>query len=317
MAAAGYSSYLPLTESWADHPILVEGTEPPGDERTIFEYDLVTPGFFDAMGIELRQGRFLEDWDRENSPLVAVVNETAARMHFPNGEALGRRFSVGSGDQETWLTVVGVVEDVRHHHLTEEATPKFYIPFPQYPQPWPHGLNLVLRMSDIDWQTAAGMVREMINGMGVRGPLVEISPLEARVSQLVAGPRFNALVLTVFTSAALGLAVLGIYGLVAFGVAERRKEIGLKVALGAGNWRVQRETLWRGVRLTLIGIVFGFPLALGVGKIMASMLFGVAFYDPTVLMAAGLILTAASALACIVPSIRATGVDPVAALRIE
>jgi ABC-type antimicrobial peptide transport system permease subunit len=146
---------------------------------------------------------------------------------------------------------------------------------------------------------------------------VEISLLWDRVDRMVEGPRFNALLLAIFTVAALGLASLGVYGLVAFGVAERRKEIGLRLALGAEGGRVRRETLWRGLRLTLVGILLGLPLALAMGRVMASMLFGVGAYDPRTLGLVTVVLTGVSAAACVLPSYRASRVDPMESLRME
>jgi predicted permease len=317
VTAAGYTSFMPLSGGWNDLRARVEGTDLASDDLPVFEYDLATPGFFDAMGIALRRGRLLLETDREDSPWVAVVNETAARLHFPGGEALGRRFSVGSGDDSQWLTVVGVVEDVRHHGLTEVATPKFYVPFSQFPGPWPYGLNLVIRTEGVEPQVAAGSIRELIRGIATGKPLVEISLLEENVDRMVEGPRFNALLLAIFTVAALGLASLGVYGLVAFGVAQRRKEIGLRLALGAEGGRVQRETLLRGLRLTLLGIFLGLPLALAMGRVMSSMLFGVGAYDPRALGLVTVVLMGVSAAACALPSYRASRVDPMESLRME
>jgi putative ABC transport system permease protein len=317
VTAAGYTSFMPLSGGWNDLRVRVEGTDLASEDLPVFEYDLATPGFFDAMGIALRRGRLLQETDREDSPWVAVVNETAARLHFPGGEALGRRFTVGSGDDSQWLTVVGVVEDVRHHALTEVAAPKFYVPFSQFPEPWAYGLNLVVRTEGVEPQVAAGSIRELIRGMATDSPLVEISLLEESVDRMVEGPRFNALLLAIFTVAALGLASLGVYGLVAFGVAERRKEIGLRLALGAEGGRVQRETLWRGLRLTLLGILLGLPLALAMGRVMASMLFGVGAFDPRTLGLVAVVLTGVSAAACVLPSYRASRVDPMESLRME
>jgi predicted permease len=289
----------------------------PPEERPVFEYDLATPGFFEAMGIALRRGRLLGEEDGENAPLVAVVNETAARLHFPGGDPLGRRFAVSPEGDPLWLTVVGVVEDVKHHALTEAATPKFYAPFPQYPDGWQYRVNLVVRTSGVEPPAAAGRLREMVKEIAVGGPLVEISLLRARVDQRLQVPRFNALLLAIFTAAALGLASLGIYGLVAFGVAERRKEIGLRLALGAEGWRVQRETLWRGLRLTLVGIGLGVPLALAMGRVMASTLFGVVPSDPGILVLVTVLLMGVSATACFLPSRRASRIDPMVSLRME
>jgi putative ABC transport system permease protein len=317
VTAAGYTSFLPLTGGWNDLRARVEGNDLPYEELPIFEYDVATPGFFDAMGIALRQGRFLDEGDRKDALLVAVVNETAARLHFPEGEPLGRRFSVGSGEEPTWLTVVGVVEDVKHHSLREAATPKFYVPFTQFSEPWPYGLNLVVRTDGVEPQAAAGQLRAMIRGMATGNPLVEISLLRARVDQRLEVPRFNVLLLGIFTLGALGLASLGVYGLVAFGVVERRKEIGLRLALGADGWRVQREILWRGLRLTLVGILLGVPLALGMGRVMASTLFGVAPSDPRVFALVTLLLAGVSTTACLLPSRRASRIDPMVSLRLD
>jgi cell division protein FtsX len=209
------------------------------------------------------------------------------------------------------------VEDVRHHALTEVAAPKFYVPFSQFPEPWAYGLNLVVRTEGVEPQVAAGSIRELIRGMATDSPLVEISLLEESVDRMVEGPRFNALLLAIFTVAALGLASLGVYGLVAFGVAERRKEIGLRLALGAEGRRVQVETLWRGLRLTLLGILLGLPLALAMGRVMASMLFGVGAFDPRTLGLVAVVLTGVSAAACVLPSYRASRVDPMESLRME
>lgn len=319
VSAAGYASFLPLDGGWNDTGVLFEENPAPMEELPTLEYDLATPGFFDAMGIALRRGRLLEDGDREGTLKVAVINETAARLHFPDGVVLGRRLAPWASPDggPDWLTVVGVVEDVRHHHIAEPTTPKFYIPFSQFGESWPYGLNMVIRTAGPEIQGAQVMIREMIRDLGAGSPLVEISPLQAQVDRFVEGPRFNALLLGIFTSAALGLAALGLYGVVAFGVSERRKEIGLRMALGAHRGRIRRETLWRGIRLTLVGILTGIPLALVLGRVMANMLFGVGSYDSGVLAGVMAFLAGVSALACLLPSFRASRIDPMVSLRQE
>jgi putative ABC transport system permease protein len=315
VAAVGYTSSLPLTGAWSDRQIRVEGSPLPPEDLPVFEFDPVTPEFFGAMGMPLRHGRLLDETDREGTPLVAIVNETGARLHFPGGEALGKRINVGSEEEPTWLTVVGIVGDVRSHGLTDAARPKFYFPFAQYPGPWPYDLNLVARTRGVEELVAAERLRDVIKEVATGSPLVQISPLQTLLDEEVAGPRFNAVLLGVFTFAALALAALGVYGVVAFGVAERRREIGLRLALGATRQTVRLETLWQGLRPTLWGIVVGVPLALGIGRVMASMLFGVTTHDPLVLVLVTGVIAGASILACLVPSIRASRIDPMVSLR--
>jgi putative ABC transport system permease protein len=315
ITSAGYSTTLPLDGGWNDQLIRVEGDVSPNEELPTIEYDAITPGFLPAMGISLVQGRLLDRQDGEGTLPVVVINETAARLLFSEGQALGKRFSGPEPTGTDWVTVVGVVEDVRHHDLTTAATPKYYQPIAHFPWDLTWIPELVVRLQGRNLEESVGLFRSMIRELDGGNPLVTISPLQNRVDRLLEGPRLNAFVLAGFTLAALSLAALGLYAVIAFGVAERRKEIGLRMALGAGKGRVRVETLRRGLRLTLLGILAGIPLALGLGRVMASLLFGVGSYDPPVLAQVTVVLTVVSALACFIPSAKASRVDPMESLR--
>jgi predicted permease len=317
VVSVGFSTTLPLGDGWSDRLIRVEGDPSPVEELPVVEFDAVSPGFIPAMGISLLRGRLLEEGDARSGLRVAAVNETMARTLFPDGEAIGKRFSGPTPGDNDWIEVVGVVEDVRHHNLPSPATPKYYESF--MAQEWNRSWipSLVVRFRGEDGSAIGATLRELVKDTDGGNPLVSVAPLGDRVDQLLAGPRLNAFVLSTFTLAALSLASLGLYAIMAFGVAERRKEIGIRMALGAGAAGVRAETLGGGMRLTFLGILLGLPLALGLGRLMESLLFGVGSYDPSVLAQVALVLGLVASLACLIPSTRASRVDPMESLREE
>lgn len=317
VTSVGYSTTLPLGDGWSDRTIRVEGDSRPVEELPVIEFDGVSPGFVPAMGISLLQGRLLDEGDRMGTPGVAVINQTAARALFPDAAALGRRFSGPAADGTDWITVVGVVEDVLHHNLVTPATPKYYTPFAQ--NEWTRSWipSLVVRYQGREPGAMGSTVRSLIKELDGGNPLVQTTPLGSRVDRFLEGPRLNAFVLSGFTLAALLLAALGLYAILAFGVAERRKEIGIRMALGAGRGKVRLETLRGGMGLTLMGIVIGLPLALGLGRVMESLLFGVGSYDAPILGQVTLLLGGVAILACVIPSSKASRVNPMESLREE
>ena len=297
-----------------DHPSASTG------ERPTAAWQVVTPGYFSAIGMRLQRGRVLTPFDVENAPGAVVINETMARRYWPGVEAVGRRFRLRAGARPETVTVVGVTADVRQSALSEPPTPEMYLAHAQF-RIWGTGLalssmTLVLGSSGQNPGVPAG----------VRAALHELSPtLPAGAARTMAEVRATSLarprVLLELLAAAAALAVLtavvGLYAVVAHSVAQRTREFGVRSALGAQGRDLTRLVLRESAMLALAGLAVGGPVALAFVRILRSMLFGVASTDPTAFVTVLAGLAAVSMLAAYVPARHASAVDPAAAQRAE
>ena len=274
-------------------------------------FHLVTPDYFRTLRIQLLEGRDFADRDDQQSPLVAVVNETFARREFPGEDPIGKRFTTPQTPAP--LTIVGVVADAKHYTPTEPAAPQLYVAHYQVPLIFS---SLVARTRG-PALSVANDVRKAIWSVDKDQPVWSISALEDIVARTEGQWRFLALLLGVFAGVALLLAGVGIYGVTAYGVAQRTHEIGIRLALGASGERVLREVVGRGVRLTLAGAAIGVAAAVALARFASAVLFGVRPTDPAALAAAVVTLAAVSLAACYIPARRASRVDPVVALAEE
>jgi putative ABC transport system permease protein len=288
-----------------------------GDDQPAHFFE-ASPGYFRAMGIPLLKGRFFQDTDRVGGPPVVLVNETLARMYWPNENPIGRRIENLLGDPKggknpKWAEIVGVVGDSKHGSLDERPTAAFYLPVSQGP---PAEAFLVARVSG-DPGTLENEMRATVAQVDSALPLSAFISMTERVSDSVAAPRFRTLLLGVFAGLALILAAAGIYGVMSYNVASRVREIGIRMALGAAASDVVTMVLEQTIRLTLMGVAIGLAASWGLSRFLSSVLFGVAPHDPGTLIAVSALLCGVALFASYIPARRAARVDPLIALRHE
>ena len=309
--SAALAFYVPLSGSSPMCRYAVDGRPPaaPG-EVLVASFESVGPGYFRTMGIPLRAGRDFGARDSGQAPPVAVINETMARLHFPGENPIGRRLTITKGPP-TSREIVGIVGDVRHTHLSGEPTAEVYVPFRQ--QPW-SSMALVVRTSS-DPLGLAAAVRGQIRAIDPDQPVSDVKEMEAYLAASVSQPRFNALLLTVFSVLALFLAAVGIYGVMSYAVAQRTQEIGIRVALGARPRDVVALVVGRGMSLALAGLGAGLLGALALTRLMSNLLYGVGPTDPITFALIAILFSGVALLANYIPARRATRVDPIVALR--
>ena len=314
---AALISEIPMSGDALNHDFAIDGGPAlaPGDEPSVYSRS-VMGDYFGTMRIPLKAGRLLEESDRENTPRVGVVNEALARRYFPNSSPLGRRVRWARQQEVHWITIVGVVGDVRHFGLAGGDEPAVYTPYVQGDQDWKRWSELVVRGP----ATSAGLaetVRRKVRAVDPLLPIARVRWMNQVVDDSLTRQRFGAELLSIFAASALGLACVGIFGVMWSAVRRRRAEIGVRMALGAAPGRVVREILADGLRLIGLGIAIGLAAAFALTRLMTSMLVGVPPTDPATFTAVALMLAAAALLACWVPAVFAARTDPMAALRSE
>jgi putative ABC transport system permease protein len=276
-------------------------------------YDTVTNGYFATLGIPLTRGRLFGPEDTAAAPARVIVNEALVHRFFPSDDPLGKRVTFGSpGDKDTqWLTIVGVVADTRRGGVDRPVWAELYFPLTQSADP---RLTVLVRTAG-DPITVARAAQEQVWAVDPAQPIASIRTLDELVARAQANRRFTMLMLGAFAAAALLLAAVGIYGVIAYSTAQRTHEIGLRVALGASRADVLRMVLHDGVRIGALGTVIGLAVAALASRLLAGLLFGVSAHDPLTFVAlpAGLMLVAV--LASWIPARRALGVEPLRALR--
>jgi putative ABC transport system permease protein len=271
-----------------------------------------TPEYFETLRIPLVQGRQYDARDRAGSQPVAVINQALARRFWPGRSALGARITLDDpSDPESWRTVVGVVGDVRQARLSEQAYPQIYLPFAQSPS---RSMVLAVR-ADGDAASLVPAMRGSLAELDPDLPLTDIATLEERKAVSLARPRVNAAVIGAFALAALVLAAVGIYGVVAYGVVQRTRELGIRMALGAGRGTLLGMVIRQGMAPVLTGMLFGLAAALAGGPVLRSLLFDVDATDPLSFAAVILFLAGVALAAIYLPARRAARSDPMVALR--
>lgn len=305
-----YSSSLPLSGRNTDTGFRIIGQpEPAPGEGPVAWYRKVAPGYLEQMGIPLRQGRGITPDDRAGTPMVAVVNESFVQAYLQGASPLGQRFEAG----DTTTEIVGVAANVHHFGLRSEPPPAMYLAFRQFPDRFiefavegegdPHDLVPILR------ETAAGLDPDMA--------LFNVRTLEEAIASSYAGPRLTVILLGLFALLALVLVSVGLYGVLSYSVARRRREMGIRMALGAGSTAVRNMVVRHGLVLCGLGVAVGTLAALAGGRLIQSQLFGVEAWDPLTYGIVALLLLAVGTAAAWLPARRATRVDPVEALRME
>ncbi len=314
---AAATSVLPESGGFDTTSVAIEGREVAIGELPYWDRYMVTPDYFRALGIPLRRGRLLEQSDNEQAPLVALINETTARLYWPNQDPLGQRIRVPTFgvpfEKAPWRTVVGVVGDVRQYGLDAPRSSQFYVPHAQNPAGY---VTLVVRTATDPLALGPALRRE-VRAVDKDQPLTSIATMEEVLADSVAGRRFSMTLLGVFAAGALGLAAVGLYGVIAYSVAQRTQEIGIRMALGALPGDVLKLVIGQGMALVAIGVALGLAATLAVTRVLESLLFEVSARDPLTFALVPLGLAAVALAACYLPARRALRIDPLIALRYE
>jgi putative ABC transport system permease protein len=315
VTAAAFTSQLPLSGESDKYGVRFESSlngNPEGDGGT-FRY-AVSPGYFEAMGIPLRQGRLLDVHDMDGAPPVVLINESFAKLNFPGQDPIGQRMHIGPTDRP-WYTIVGVVGDVKQTSLAVSQSDGVYI---TPTQSWfaDKAMSLVVRTQS-DAAALAPAIRDAIWSIDRNQPIVRVATMDDLLAASAAERRFALILFEVFGIVALVLAAIGIYGVLSGNVTERRREIGVRLALGAQRREVLSLILRQGVKLTLNGVGLGLLAAWALTRLLTKLLYSVSATDPLIFGSVGCLLTVVALLACYLPARRATKVDPLEALRPE
>lgn len=317
VSSVGIVTRLPLMSALNNVTtfLTIEGRQVPAGERPEIDFRRASTGYFQTMGIPLLAGRLVTEQDVANNTGAVVINEAMAKRYWPGEDPVGKRISTATsnGQQTQWQTIVGVVGSVRHMGLDVEPRPEVYYHTNTNP---PSGPVVVVRTTS-DPQRLISLVRAKVRELDSQVPISNVNTMDQLVAQSVAQRRFGMFLVGVFAALALVLAVVGIYGVVSYSVAQRTQEIGVRMALGASASDVLQLVLKNGMSLALIGVGVGLAGAFGVTRLMVAMLFDVKPTDVATfaIVSVGLILVAL--LACYVPARRAMKVDPLVALRYE
>ena len=309
---------LPLSGHIGDWSITIEGKPTQPGENPNGDWQVVTPGYFETMGIRLAKGRTFTEQDRADAPLVAIINQTMADRYWPGEEVLGKRFSLGA-QQPAMVTIVGVTQAVRHEAVLETPRQEMYLVHSQFPrevQFAPRGMTLVIKTAS-DPRAMAGPVREIIRQIDPNLPVAEVRSLSQVTSDALSQPRFTALLLGIFAAVALVLAAVGIYGTISLLVAQRAHEIGIRMALGANRASILGMILSQGMGLAAAGVAAGLAAAALLTRVMERLIYGVGRLDPVTFGLVPLVLGAVALAACATPARRAAALDPVETLRRE
>jgi putative ABC transport system permease protein len=314
--AVGSVRVLPLARTIGDWSIKIEGRPYVAEENPNGDYQAVTPGYFQAMGLKLIRGRFLTEADRENTMPAVVINDTMAARYWPNEDAIGRQFMMGT-DDKPWLTIVGIVGTVRHNAVVEEPRAEMYVAHAQLPAhigSTPRGMTLVVR-TDGNPLAIAGQVRDAIRSIDRNLPVSDIRTMDDVAAAALSQPRFVTLLLALFAGTALTLAAIGIYGTISLLVSQRTQEMGIRLALGANRPAILKLVLGQGMVLTAIGLAIGIAGAVVLTRTLSGLVYGVGTLDPVTFLTVPAMLAVVAMLACFLPARRAASVDPITTLR--
>ncbi|HEX4966667.1 MAG TPA: ABC transporter permease [Thermoanaerobaculia bacterium] len=313
--AAGAITFIPMGGKAPTTALTAEGrTTPAGEQPPELEYRVVTPGYFQTMRTPLLKGRWFTAQDRDDAPGVALVNEAAARRFWPGEEATGKRIKLGPNtDKQPWLTIVGVVGDVRQFGVDTESKPEVY---QNYLQRGPSSMTLAVRTASKPSVLVPG-VRAQVLALDKDLPIYDVRTGEQLVAESIAKRRFSTFLLSTLAGIALVLAAAGIYALMSYSVTQRTHELGLRMALGARREDALRLILGQAMTLTGAAVLIGWLTSFALTHLMESLLFETRMTDPATFVAVSLTLFAVALLACFLPAHRATKVEPLTALRYE
>jgi len=306
--SAAYARIIPFSyQTYSETPIAVDGYQAPPDEQPTVEYEEVSPGYFATIGIPLIEGRDFTRADDQNAPLVAIVNQAMAAEYWRSGDPMGKRVQV----KGRWVQVVGVARNAQYRNMTETPKAFFYVPLRQN---FFTDIGLLLRTRQQPASIAPLLAKEF-HALDPDVSPYRVRTLREQVNLQTAAQRIAGMLLGVFGGLALLLATIGLYGVMSYTVSQSRRELGLRVALGAASGHVLRLVMSRGLMLSAIGVLLGFAGALASTRLLGYMLYKVSPRDPLSFGSALLIITIASIAACLLPAWRATRTDPIRALR--
>jgi putative ABC transport system permease protein len=317
--SAALATSLPFSGSRGSSSFSIDDRPAPRENGPIADRHQVAPGYFAAMGMPLLAGRDFTDADDMEHPAVAIINEAAAERFWPNENPLGKRITIGMG-REVQLygkavsrEIIGVVGNVKHEQLKDDFEAEIYVPVWHLPTP---SMYLIVR-GKASAESLTGGIRRAVQSVDPEQPIRRAQLMETAIARTVAPQRLVAVLLSLFAALALTLAMIGIYGVMSYNVAQRSQEIGVRMALGAESNDVLKLILRQGMALVLIGVGIGLPVSVASTRLVKGLLFGVRPNDPLTFMVIVLLLTMVALLACWIPARRATKVDPIVALRTE
>ncbi len=316
---AGLTNNLPFVGGNQTSFTVAGRPEPPPNDRPFAEYAQVSPSYFSTLGMRLKRGRLLDARDRPDAPATMVIDEAFAAIHWPGAEAIGERVRVGGshqqdGEEDPGVTVVGVVETVRHNGLDEEPPrPQMYFPVAQSA---PHSMTLVMK-SPLPQTTLTEAIRRAVLSVNPDQPVSDIRTYQQIIDESLTERRLVMTLLGLFAGAAVLLALIGIYGVVSYGVTRRTQEFGVRLAMGARARNILLLVLRQVASIALIGVAIGSAGALALGGYLQSQLFGVSARDPLTFALVPVMVIAFALLACLLPARRAAHIDPMVALREE
>jgi putative ABC transport system permease protein len=314
---AAMVSEIPLGGDALDHEFLVEGRPPiaPGDEPSV-ETRSIMGDYLSVMQIPLRAGRNFDAHDfLEDAPRIAIVNEELVRQFFPNEDPINKRVRWARDPQDRWMSIVGVVANVKHFGLDLPVEAELYSPYSKA-DPWKRWMTFVARTQSTPG-AMTGALKQQVWKVDAKLPVTKVLTMSEVTASSFAARSFNMTLLAIFAGLALVLAAVGIYGVMSYAVTQRTQEIGIRMALGARGADVLRLIIRSGMTMTLIGVVLGLGGAIGLTRLMNSLLFGVTPTDKLTFAAVSAVLVLVALLACYIPARRATKVDPMIALRYE
>jgi predicted permease len=313
---AGVLRLLPLAAPIGNWGLTIEHYQPPPGVSTPGDWQIASEGGLEALGERIVRGRGLTADDTIGREDVALINEAMAAKYWPGQDPIGRRFRMGN-PQRPWITVVGVVGDVRHNSITAEIKPKFYRAFDQWHLSSGNparNMTLVVKTSG-DPLALAGPIRARVRQLDSNLPVAAVRSMEEIVGTSIATPRLTGRVLAVFGALALLLASVGIYGVLSYVVSQRRQELGIRLAMGAGRMRVLGMVLRSGLTLAAAGLAAGLGLAALALPALSALLYGVAPFDPTTFVVTPIVLLGIAVVAAGIPAWRAARLDPIKAIR--
>lgn len=314
VSSVGAIDPLPLSNNMVQNTFSIEGrpTAAPED-RLITGTRIASPDYLKAMGIPLIKGRAFTLRDSKDAPKAILINETLAKKFFAGEDPIGKRMKLSIAPDFVG-EIVGIVGDVKHRNLETEAGPECYVSLLQVPTT---SMSLVVRTANEDPGLVIAPIREAVAKIDKDIPLADIRTMSELVSESVASRRFNMMLLGLFAAVALLLAAIGIFGVISHSVTQRTHEVGIRIALGAQTGNVLRLIVGQGMMLVVTGVGVGLLGSLAVTRVMTSLLYGVSTTDPFVFAGVALLLALVALLACFIPALRATKVDPIIALRYE
>jgi putative ABC transport system permease protein len=326
IVAAGAITPLPFTSAPPPDDFTIEGRPVAKPSQAGFNagFVMATPGAFEALRVGVVRGRLLDDRDRAGAPMAAVINETLARTYWPNEDPVGRRIrypeGVKGGDWSAWgpwITLVGIVKDTRVVNPAHLPRPMIYVPHAQMPRPFYQGRSMGVVVRADSGVDAGSALRRIVRELDAEASLATIRSMDELAGASVAQPRFMGWIMAIFAAIALLVASLGVYGVVAYGVARRTREIGVRLALGASPKSIAELVGRQTFAMTLVGLLLGLGAAAGLAWWMRTLLFEVEPFSMPVYAGVCVMLVAAIALATVLPARRAMRVDPLTALRTE